>query len=239
MEVLHFGKLYDVNLRKENITRPTEMMCFAAKWYGEKKVTYYSTFHDGKAEMLYALHELLSECDILITYNGQRFDVPHMNRELIEAGYSPPSPYKQVDLYKAVKSQFLFESSALDFVSQRLNIGRKIENEGMPLWRACMDNDAAAWKRMKRYNRQDVVLTENLYTYLRPWIPRHPSLAAFQDDGSEMACPACGSKDLRREGTTTTQVSVYQRYRCRQCGKWSRGSRRINVGGTGITEVAQ
>ncbi|MGH9920223.1 MAG: IS1/IS1595 family N-terminal zinc-binding domain-containing protein [Nitrososphaerales archaeon] len=52
-----------------------------------------------------------------------------------------------------------------------------------------------------------------------------------------MFCPACGSPDLRREGHARTTVSVYQRYVCRNCGKWSRGTRRVNTGGTGITEV--
>jgi DNA polymerase elongation subunit (family B) len=238
MEVLHFGKLYDVTLRKENIIRPTEMMCFAAKWYGEKKVMYYSTFHNGTDAMLHALWDLLDECDILITYNGKRFDVPHMNRELLEAGFQPPSPYRNVDLYQTVKSQFLFESSSLEFVSQRIAIGAKIKHAGMPLWRGCMRDEEESWTKMRRYNRQDVLLTEKLYTRLRPWVPRHPSLAAYTASGTVAICPACGSDDLRREGYTQTQVSIYQRYRCRACGKWSRGTHRTNVGGTGITEIA-
>ena len=237
MEVLHFGRLYDVNLRKENITRPTEMLCFAAKWYGKNKVMYYSVFHDGKEAMLEKLWHLLNECDILITYNGKRFDVPHMNRELLEGGFLPPSPYRNIDLDQTMKSQFAFESHALNFVSQRLKIGAKIEHAGMILWRKCMDGDPDSWEKMKRYNMADVRLTEDLYEVVKPWVKVHPSVA-FDADGEAMVCPTCGSDNLVREGFAYTSVSKFQRYSCGDCGKWSRDTRRVNTGGTGITEVA-
>jgi predicted RNA-binding Zn-ribbon protein involved in translation (DUF1610 family) len=237
MEVLHFGRLYDVTLRKENITRPTEMLCFAAKWHGKKKVMYYSLFHDGKEVMLEKLWHLLNECDILITYNGKKFDVPHMNRELLEGGFLPPSPYRNLDLYETVRRVFTFESSSLDFVSKRLEIGAKIEHAGMALWRGCMDGNPECWAKMKSYNMADVRLTEDLYEGIKPWIKVHPSVA-FDADGLEIVCPACGSNNLVREGFAYTQVGKFQRYTCGECGKWSRDTRRVNVGGTGITEVA-
>ena len=43
-----------------------------------------------------------------------------------------------------------------------------MENEGHELWLKCMAGNANAWKVMKRYNIQDVRVTEKLYDKLRP-----------------------------------------------------------------------
>lgn len=235
--VLHFGRLWDTSIQPSNIVEPSRMMCFAAKWLGEKKVYFYSEFHNTREEMLQALHDLLHEADILITYNGKRFDVPHANREMLEGGLKPPSPYRNIDLDETMKRAFLFESHSLDFVSTRLGIGSKIAHAGMVLWRQCMAGDATAWAKMKKYNIGDVKLTEKLYETVRPWIKIHPSVA-FDANGEKMVCPACASENLVREGFAFTAVGKFQRYSCSDCGKWSRATSRVNTGGTGITEVA-
>jgi predicted RNA-binding Zn-ribbon protein involved in translation (DUF1610 family) len=77
---------------------------------------------------------------------------------------------------------------------------------------------------MRQYNINDVALTEELYERIRPWIPNHPSFAAMT---GEHVCPACGSKELesRGKGYSYTQQSSYQRFRCKECGKWSRATK--------------
>ena len=94
-----------------------------------------------------------------------------------------------------------------------------------------MRNEAGAWRTMKTYNVADVALTEMLYWKLLPWIPAIPSHAAHS---GETVCPACGSPRLKRRGFAYTAQSQYQRYVCRECGKWSRattGARTVQVVG--------
>ena len=73
------------------------MLCFAAKWLHEKKVRFHSE-REGREEMIEAAWSLLDEADIVVGYNSRSFDIPHLQREMVELGYAPPSPWVDVDL---------------------------------------------------------------------------------------------------------------------------------------------
>lgn len=217
--------LYDQNIATNQVKETSYVLCWAAKWYGERHIMFDSVKKSSAKKMLYAMHRLLDEADIVVHYNGLKFDVPTLNKEFIVLGYAPPAPYKQVDCLKEVKRMFRFQSNKLDFVSQALGIGAKIEHEGFKLWVDCMEGDAAAWRRMERYNRGDVRLLEQLYTRLRPWIEKHPNVGAFEDI---MACPKCGSEKKQRRGFAVTQMMKYPRYQCQSCGAWFRGNKSVS-----------
>lgn len=212
--------LWNQNVAVNQIVDSTEMVCWAAKWTDHTKIHYRSTFHDGKKRMLKDLWSLLDEADAVIHFNGRRFDIPHVNREFLEAGMDPPSPYRHIDLFQAVKKRFRFPSNKLEYVCDTLGIGHKLKHEGFDLWLRCMANEASAWKLMRQYNVNDVALTEVLYWKLLPWIPGIPNHGAYAQE--EFVCPACGGKNLKRRGFAYTAQTRYQRYVCRDCGKWSR-----------------
>ncbi len=218
--------LWDQSLGLSQIVEVAETISFAAKWHGKKEVEFYSTYHHGKEEMLAQAHRLLSEADVVVGYNSKGFDMKHLNREFVLAGMEPPAPYAQVDLMLVVKRTFKFTSNKLDFVSQQLNLGAKTAHTGFQLWVDCMAGKEKAWSLMRKYNKQDVVITEKLYDKLLPWIPNHPTVGLYDD--IEDSCPNCGSTNLRREGKAYTSVSVFQRYQCMDCSKWLRGGKRLN-----------
>lgn len=218
--------LFNQNVSLTQLEEAGEVIAFAAKWLGKKKVEFYSVHHDGKQVMLDHAHRLLEEADVVVGYNSKNFDMKHLNREFILAGMEPPAPYQQVDLLHVVRSNFRFVSNKLDFVAQELGLGAKTSHTGFQLWLDCMADKAAAWKLMKKYNVQDVVLTEDLYTRLRPWIAGHPSHALYNDEAH--VCPNCGSTELEKRGYAYTAASKFQRYRC-VCGKWSRGNKRVGA----------
>jgi hypothetical protein len=135
-----------------------------------------------------------------------------------------------VDCLKEVKRMFRFQSNKLDFVAQALDIGAKASHEGFELWVKCMDkkdsDHLGAWRRMEKYNRQDVKLLEELYTKLRPWIEKHPNLGAYEDIP---ACPKCGSEKKQQRGWAVTAMMKYPRYQCMSCGGWFRGNKSISL----------
>lgn len=220
----HVWGLFNQNIGLNQLLESTEMMCFAAKWLGEKDIMFYSTHRDGKIRMVARAWSLLDEADVVMHYNGKRFDVPHLNREFVSQELTPPSPYKQIDLYQVVKQRFKLPSNKLDYVARMLGLKGKVPHEGHTLWVKCMAGDARAWRDMEKYNKQDVLLLEQLYHILRPWVPNHPSFAIF--NGTD-CCPACGSLRLERRGYAYTTVSKFQRFRCKRCGKWSRGGKAL------------
>ena len=170
------------------------------------------------------MHALLDEADIVIHYNGNKFDIPVLNREFLKHGLGPPSPYKQIDLYRVIKRAFRFESNKLKAILKELDMENKLEHEGFKLWTDCMDGKASAWKKLGAYNRKDVTILEPLYERLRPWIPNHPSVTALE---LGMACPKCGSKKTQERGVQVTVTRVYQRHHCQQCGGWFRSNKSL------------
>lgn len=226
----HWG-LWQQNISPmTQLIEPSRMLCFAAKWMDSDEMLFYSE-HRDRSEMIQAAHDLMHEADVIMHYNGDKFDLPKLRQEILMAGLKPPSPSKSIDLMKVVKRQFKFQSNKLDFVATQLGLGGKVKHSGFDLWKRCLDGDAEAWSEMEEYNRQDVYLLEELYDILRPWVPSHPHMGLYSTSDEDV-CPNCASANLRREGHALTALGKYQRFVCRDCGKWSRSSRRVS--GVGI-----
>ena len=176
LQVYTWG-LWDQNIGINQIIKPTEMMCFGAKWQGKKTVTFKSVHHDGKKAMLEELHSMMEEADALVGWNSAAFDHKHIKREFLENGMAPPSIVKDLDLMSVVKANFKFPSNKLDYVAQALGVGSKVKHSGFQLWIDCMAGDDKAWREMKKYQIQDVVLLEELYRVLLPWLPGASSVS--------------------------------------------------------------
>lgn len=177
MQVYTWG-LWDQNIGINQIIKHTEMMCFGAKWLGQKKVTFKSVHHHGKQDMLETLHKMMDEADVLIGWNSAAFDHKHIRREFLEAGLEPPSPTKDLDLMSVVKANFLFPSNKLDYVAQKLGVGAKVKHSGFELWINCMDGKKSAWAEMRKYQIQDVQLLDKLYEVLLPWLSGKAALTS-------------------------------------------------------------
>ena len=221
----HTWGLWDQNISINQILEHTEVMCFGAKWYGKDKVVFKSLHHNGKEDMLKEIHKLIDEADAVVGWNSAAFDIKHLNREFLEAGMFPPSPAKDIDLMRAVKSKFKFPSNKLDYVAQKLGVGAKVKHSGFDLWIQCMANNKKAWKEMKEYQIQDVELLVDLYEKLRPWITTHPN-AALHDD-VDSGCRTCTSLNLERRGFAISSTGKYQRYQCKDCGSWMKGTKSL------------
>lgn len=224
--------LWDQNISLNQLHASTRMICFAAKWHGKSKVHFASEFHHDPRLMVEYAHELVSEADILVHYNGIQFDVKHLNREFLLAGLTPPPPVQQIDLLRVVKARFKFPSNKLEYVADKLGVGSKLKHQGHDMWVKCQAGDPAAWATMKRYCINDVVIEERVYDALRAWVPNHPNMLLFTDDMAALACTRCGSANMQRRGKTRTLTRVSQRYQCQDCGGWGSSSR--SDGGTSL-----
>jgi len=216
--------LFNQNIGINQIVTPGRTTCFAAKWHGKKKIMFASEWEDGFESMVERAHELLTEADIIVHYNGTKFDIPTLQREFVLQDLSPPEPFRQIDLLRTVKRQFRFQSNKLDYVSQQLGIGAKTQHKGQDLWTGVMNGVRADQKVMKEYNKQDVVLTEELYTRLLPWLVGNPVMGAYNSDTGEegASCPKCGSTAVHFRGYYTTQAGRYHKFQCQSCNGWGR-----------------
>lgn len=231
---VHCWGLFKQTVSIKQIMESSYTMCWAAKWAGSKEVMFDSVHASDYNTMVEGIYALLEEADVVVTYNGLKFDIPTLNKEFLLLGYPPPSPYKQIDLLKTMRSNFRFPSNKLDYVAQRLGLGQKTSHEGHELWIKCMADDDKAWKTMEKYNKQDVVLLEKVYNAVLPWVKNHPNRNVYAE---EIGCPKCGSGKLQRRGFARTITSVYQRYQCQDCGSWSQDTKQFKES-TAIKETA-
>lgn len=220
--------LWEQNVPINMLEEQGEVICFAAKWLGEKKVHFYK----GE-DMIRDAWGLLDDADAVVHYNGKRFDVPHLNAEFKKVGLWPPTPFKQIDLLTVVKKRFKLPSYKLQFVATWLGLPGKADTGGFELWKGVMRDDPKAWAKMGKYNKQDVALTEQVYEELLPWIGSHPNQSLYKN---EICCTKCGSERLMKRGYAYTTLSKFQQYQCMDCGSYIRDTTRAL--GTTLTESA-
>ena len=212
--------LFKQNISITQIIEPSRMICWAAKKHGEKEVIFGAEWE--RKDYLKRLWKLLDWADVVIGYNHDKFDMPRIDGEFLRNGFTPPSPYQTVDLLKTVR-KLGFVSNKLDYASQQLEIGAKVEHAGFQLWIDVEHREPKALAMMEKYNRQDVVLTEKLYDELLPWIKTHPNRNLFSFDEENLTCYKCGSDHVIRKGYRYTNAGVYKRYLCKSCGAWQKG----------------
>lgn len=210
--------LWDQNIATNQIVERSRVLCVAGKWLDRKRTMFASEFHHGHPDFLRTVWAWFDDADVVVTYNGIKFDVPHLQREWLLAGYGPPSPWIDVDLLRVNRSRFKWLSNKLGYVTDTLGLDTKLQTGGQDLWNRVLADDPAAWSKFKKYNETDVVITEQLFRVLLPWI-RGPHFGLLMGDPA--ACYACGSNDLTPAGFVFTKTTKYPKMIC-GCGAWNK-----------------
>lgn len=210
----------EITIGLDQLISPSSVLCFGAKWFGSSEKFFYSEWEHGSETMIREAHKLMSEADAIVTYNGDRFDIPKLTGEFVLNGLEPPPPLTSIDIYKTVRKLGL-TSSKLAFVGPYLSLGKKKSHEGFTLWSKVIDGDEKARKRMKTYCLGDVILTDRVYRHLRPFIRNHPHLGMV----GKRSCGACGSSKVHSRGYRRTKAFRVQSLQCQDCGSWFDGVR--------------
>lgn len=216
--------LWDQNIGIDMIEEPGKVACWGAMWEGADEVMFDSVHQSTQLQMLRGIHKLINEADAVCTYNGDKFDLPWLRGDFIRVGLAPTAPVKSIDLLKTVRTQFRFPSNKLQYVSQALGIGEKVDTGGFELWKGCMNGDEDSWKLMEEYNIQDVLLLQRLYARIKGFIKNHPNHSLFT---GHLVCPNCGSDHRRIRGYSDTAAGRYHRFQCKDCGKYYRGNQNV------------
>ena len=220
--IAYVWQLWDVNVGLEQLIDPGRVICAAWQWYGTRNVEFGAEWSDkDTTKWLKDLHAAMSEADAVVTFNGNKFDLPKLNGEFIRIGLGRPAPAPSIDLRVTTK-KLGYISGKLAFLGPYLKIGAKVKHEGFELWSKVLAGDESARKRMETYNRQDTRLTSALYTKILPYITNHPYLR----DVKATECPACGSKHTQHRGTRRTKAFIIDRIHCQDCGSWADGKRK-------------
>jgi len=207
--------IWKENIGLDQLIKSSEILCWSAKWFGESKMHFASVYRWTRLDMMTELRDLLHEADVVVHYNGRKFDIPTINKDLARLEIAPPSPFKQVDLIEVSKHTFRFQSNRLEYVCRELGVGSKQKHTGFEMWKRCLENDGEAWALMEKYNKKDVLITEKLYKRMKPWMQNHPKLFTGLH-----TCPTCGSTKVWKHKARIAIKYKYQQYQCQACGHY-------------------
>lgn len=217
----YFWDAWGTNITPDKLISPPRMICFAAKWLGDKQVIFHDE-RDGHENMIRAAWDLLTEADVVITYNGEKADIPWFNEHFADYRLGPAAPFKSVDLIKTNRKRFKLTYRRLDYLAGRY-LGASKDHTDWQLWLDCMAGDPVAWDKMRRYNENDVRLTERLYLQLLPWLTDQPHIGVLSGVSAEWSCPTCGSSKItKQQKLANAYIRQYTLFRCDHCGAWLR-----------------
>lgn len=230
----HVWGLFDQNVGLNQIDTEWSILsyCFKPLGGGRGSIVYEDASGDPRDDthLVYSLWQIMHDYDFLIAQNGKRFDMRKMRARMILRDLPPPSPVQVIDTMLMARQVAAFTSNKLEWLTTYLSSEKKSSHKAFPgfeLWSECLADNPKAWAAMRKYNIPDVTSMEQVYLRLRPWAAGHPNVAAYTAS-DVIACPKCGSHNVEQDGVSRTNTSEYNRYRCNDCGGWSRDRYTIN-----------
>lgn len=217
--------LFDQNISLDMIIEDWAVMSWAAKWIGNERIFYQDTSQNTdytKDELIVrGIWELLNECDVVLTQNGKKFDIPKLNAKFVEYKLGPTSPFKHIDTY-SIKKKLGLTSKKLEYTTNKFNEQfKKLKHgkfAGMSLWIECLKGNQEAWAEIKLYNIHDVLALEELYiNHLRKF-DNTINYGVYTGTGG---CTNCGSDELTEKEFGYTKTGAFQTFLCRRCGSYS------------------
>lgn len=221
IEALVFD-VWKQNIYMEQVERDWSILCYSAKWLFDKNVfgavvTAEEAKEHRDDSIIESVWELLNEADMVVTHNGDNFDLKRLNARFFVHGMPKPMFYKSIDTKTIAVKEMGLTYNKLDWIAGILGVGRKIET-GFRWWKECHNGNQKYLDLMLKYNKWDVKLEEDVYLRLRPWITSHPNVSLFAINSDVAHCPACGGLDLHWNGKYQAPVTLYKAFRCQDCG---------------------
>lgn len=223
--------VWDIESTSLNATFGT-ILCIGYKWLDSPEVTVRTILEKKNKNFLddgYLVAEfakVFDEADYHITWYGDRFDLPMVRSKLIKYGQPPLSPKPSLDLWRPARKFFKFHSNRLAVWEQLLATPDSKTPIDFDSWLRAAHGDKEAIAEVVDHCEKDVLVLEEVYLKMRPWLDNEPVRALFTEDEGD-ACTTCGSLNVVKRGFHTATTRVYQRYQCKACGHWFRGTKSV------------
>lgn len=218
--VLSWRVGYNMSIPHDNIVKERAIICISYKWEGSDTVkTLYWDKKQCDKKLLESFVEIANEADELVAHNGDKFDIRWLRTRCLYHRIPAFPNYKTLDTLKKAKSGFYFNSNKLDYIAKFLGLGGKIETN-FDLWKdIVLDKSKEALDDMIKYCEKDVVLLEDVYKVMTPYIEHNSHMAVLQG-GEKHHCPECTSDEVEFLKTIVTKAGTIQRLmKCKICEK--------------------
>ncbi len=181
----------------------------------------------------------INKADVIVTFNGKKFDVKKLNTRALFWGFPPIAYPKHIDLMQDAKRLFKFPSNSMQNISLYLGEEGKIATGGSRLWERCAEWEDyetcdAALEEMLKYGKQDIDATRDLHRRFLGWSKNTPNIGmitkSINGEKDGLKCVHCGSDDVIMEDKVGyTAMSTFDLYRCGESS--CRGVSRVNASG--------
>lgn len=219
--------LWPKYISHDNILEDWHVICAAWKWEGSTKIEGKLTYNNNDKTVVASLRKAIVEADEIVYHNGRKFDFKKLNTRVLLNNLDPMPKPRETDTLIQVRKHFSLSSNRLDFVGKALGVGGKLKTSP-DLWMKALKKDKKAIDEMFKYNKQDVIVLENIFNKLKPYIEVGYNLNINQELGHN--CPKCGSDNLQARGYDYTKTAKYRRFQCKVCASWSRAGTKENKG---------
>lgn len=162
---------------------------------------------------------VLMKTDVLVGKNIKRFDWPVLVARFVYYELDIPNVIIR-DVEQVARKHLKLSSYSLEYLSKVYNRKyKKLKHEKFPgkeLWRECRKGNMEAWDEMEKYNKHDVLATEELNDIFLKLGFNGPSLQVFNPK-AEFGCPN-GHNEYHRRGYSIKNGGIFRRYKCKVCG---------------------
>jgi len=176
-------------------------------------------------QIVKAASEIISSADVLVGHYSPRFDLPFIQTRLAVHRLPPVAEPKHIDTWRICAKQLAFSSNRLGKVAEYLGVPQQKGEVSLATWRASKAHELWALEELSEYCIQDVKTTYEVMQVLKPIAREWPSMNLLTG-GMVYECP-CGSYRVAKNGFYLTKVNKYDRYKCKDCGRWTRGRQSV------------
>lgn len=145
------------------------LICYYIKEYHKKKyyhhkINYKDLKKDLDKRLIFQLLKDIKNFDVLITFNGNYFDLPFIRTRTLIHGFNfiPYGYIKSIDIYKTMRNRFKIHRNSLRNSCKVFGIEGKTELD-FYTWIKAIAGDRKALMKIDEHCRGDVDITEQLF----------------------------------------------------------------------------
>ena len=214
------GKQY---VNGSQLITESKIISVAYKWFGEDEIHVLKwDKKQSDKKLLVKFLEEYNKADMVVGFNNNTFDNKTLNARALKHNLPINTYVKSLDLMREAKRLFRLPSYSLNYIAKYLQVQTKLQHSGLQMWEDIQyGSKKEAKKTMKlmlKYNRQDIVVTEEVLLKLIKYIklPVHIGVLLGQDKAT---CPVCGTSNIKLLKTQVNSTGNIERImQCKEDG---------------------
>lgn len=206
------GKQY---VNHKQLKSEPKIISIAWKWLGADDVSFltWDKNHCDK-KMLSKFLKEYNNASMVIGQNNNSFDNKWINTRAAKHQLHVDRYVKSFDIYRMAKRYFRLPSYSMAYMAQYFGLTLKQSHEGIYMWDmieyGTLPQQEEYLQKMVKYNKGDIVTTEELYMTLKPYFGSVTNIAVKMGL-PKWACPVSGSTDIKLLKTIFTEQGTVQR----------------------------